>query len=223
MIQRMWPGGVQPETAQPVHPLARDTEVQARRETMTIESPMEVVIYVPYTGSVDWLYDRRGSQSGVEVVHGSDSCGRTDDAAGQGHLATDTRKARGTTLPRELDLNLNPTLEPIHSPRSARRANTRRRPPRAASTHAPGGTARAGAACRRGMSGHSDDRHGDLTRLDADVECAERHRDARAAGADAELSQRAGEAEAVDQAERERQLPARIDLARAPGSRDRQR
>ena len=51
MIQRMWPGGVQPETAQPYILSRRDTEVQARRETMTIESPMEVVIYVPTQGA----------------------------------------------------------------------------------------------------------------------------------------------------------------------------
>jgi N-sulfoglucosamine sulfohydrolase len=51
MIQRMWPGGVQPETAQPYILSRRDTEVQARRETMTIASPMEVVIYVPTQGA----------------------------------------------------------------------------------------------------------------------------------------------------------------------------
>jgi len=51
MIQRMWPGGVQPETAQPYILPRSDTEVQARRETMTIRSPMEVVIYVPTQGA----------------------------------------------------------------------------------------------------------------------------------------------------------------------------
>ncbi len=51
MIQRMWPGGVQPETAQPYILSRSDTEVQARRETMTIRSPMEVVIYVPTQGA----------------------------------------------------------------------------------------------------------------------------------------------------------------------------
>ncbi len=51
MIQRMWPGGVQPETAQPYILSRRDTEVQARRETMRIEGPMEVVIYVPTQGA----------------------------------------------------------------------------------------------------------------------------------------------------------------------------
>ena len=51
MIQRMWPGGAQPETAQPYILSRRDTEVQARRETITIDSPMEVVIYVPTQGA----------------------------------------------------------------------------------------------------------------------------------------------------------------------------
>jgi arylsulfatase A-like enzyme len=51
MIQRMWPGGVQPETAQPYILSRRETEVQARRESMTIQSPMEVVIYVPTQGA----------------------------------------------------------------------------------------------------------------------------------------------------------------------------
>jgi N-sulfoglucosamine sulfohydrolase len=51
MIQRMWPGGVQPETAQPYILSRRDTEVQARRESMTIQSPMEIVIYVPTQGA----------------------------------------------------------------------------------------------------------------------------------------------------------------------------
>ena len=51
MIQRMWPGGVQPETAQPYILSRRDTEVQARRESMTIQSPTEIVIYVPTQGA----------------------------------------------------------------------------------------------------------------------------------------------------------------------------
>jgi arylsulfatase A-like enzyme len=51
MIQRMWPGGVQPETAQPYILSRRDTEVQARRESMAIQSPMEIVIYVPTQGA----------------------------------------------------------------------------------------------------------------------------------------------------------------------------
>ncbi len=51
MIQRMWPGGAQPETAQPYVLSRRDTEVQARRESMAIQSPTEIVIYVPTQGA----------------------------------------------------------------------------------------------------------------------------------------------------------------------------
>ena len=51
MIQRMWPGGVQPETAQPYILSRRETEVQTRRQSMTVQSPMEVVIYVPTQGA----------------------------------------------------------------------------------------------------------------------------------------------------------------------------
>jgi hypothetical protein len=51
MIQRMWPGGVQPETAQPYILSRRETDVQSRRETMAIKPPMEVVIYVPTQGA----------------------------------------------------------------------------------------------------------------------------------------------------------------------------
>ena len=51
MIQRMWPGGVQPETARPYILSRRETDVQSRRETMAIQPPMEVVIYVPTQGA----------------------------------------------------------------------------------------------------------------------------------------------------------------------------
>ena len=51
MIQRMWPGGVQPETAQPYIVPRRELDAPSRRETMTIGAPMEVVIYVPTQGA----------------------------------------------------------------------------------------------------------------------------------------------------------------------------
>ena len=51
MIQRMWPGGVQPETAQPYIVPRRSTDAPARQESMAIEAPMEVVIYVPTQGA----------------------------------------------------------------------------------------------------------------------------------------------------------------------------
>ena len=51
MIQRMWPGGVQPETAQPYIVPRRTTDDPARQATMNIEGPTEVVIYVPTQGA----------------------------------------------------------------------------------------------------------------------------------------------------------------------------
>jgi hypothetical protein len=51
MIQRMWPGGVQPETAQPYIVARRELDAPARRDSMTIDAPMEVVIYVPTQGA----------------------------------------------------------------------------------------------------------------------------------------------------------------------------
>ena len=51
MIQRMWPGGVQPETAQPYIVSRRTTDAPNRPESMTVREPMEVVIYVPTQGA----------------------------------------------------------------------------------------------------------------------------------------------------------------------------
>ena len=51
MIQRMWPGGVQPVTAQPYVVPRRTTEVPERRPVMPAPAPMEVVIYVPTQGA----------------------------------------------------------------------------------------------------------------------------------------------------------------------------
>jgi arylsulfatase A-like enzyme len=51
MIQRMWPGGVQPHTAQPYIVRRRTTETPARDETMKVEGPTEVVVYVPTQGA----------------------------------------------------------------------------------------------------------------------------------------------------------------------------
>ena len=51
MIQRMWPGGVQPETAQPYIVPRRELDAPSRRESIAIKSPMEVVIYVPTQGA----------------------------------------------------------------------------------------------------------------------------------------------------------------------------
>ena len=51
MIQRMWPGGVQPETAQPYIVPRRTTEAPERQPTMKIDGPTEVVVYVPTQGA----------------------------------------------------------------------------------------------------------------------------------------------------------------------------
>jgi len=51
MIQRMWPGGVQPETAQPYIVARRELEAPSRRASMTVNAPVEVVIYAPTQGA----------------------------------------------------------------------------------------------------------------------------------------------------------------------------
>jgi N-sulfoglucosamine sulfohydrolase len=51
MIQRMWPAGEQPETAQPYIVPRRSTDDPTRQESMTIKEPTEFVIYVPTQGA----------------------------------------------------------------------------------------------------------------------------------------------------------------------------
>ena len=51
MIQRMWPGGVQPQTAQPYIVPRRSSGDPARVETQPFREPLEVVIYVPTQGA----------------------------------------------------------------------------------------------------------------------------------------------------------------------------
>jgi N-sulfoglucosamine sulfohydrolase len=51
MIQRMWPGGVQPETAQPYIVPRRELDAPSRRASIAVESPIEVVIYMPTQGA----------------------------------------------------------------------------------------------------------------------------------------------------------------------------
>jgi arylsulfatase A-like enzyme len=51
MVDRMWPGGIQPETAQPYIVPRRTTEGPERVATVKITAPMEVVIYVPTQGA----------------------------------------------------------------------------------------------------------------------------------------------------------------------------
>ena len=57
MIHRMWPGGVQPETAAP-YVLARRGQDLTRQPTLSFKEPTEVVIYVPTQGaSVGYTFD----------------------------------------------------------------------------------------------------------------------------------------------------------------------
>ena len=51
MIQRMWPGRIQPATAQPYIVPRRTTDAPARSASMKVEGPTEVVIYVPTQGA----------------------------------------------------------------------------------------------------------------------------------------------------------------------------
>ena len=51
MIQRMWPGGVQPETAQPYILPRRSTAAPTREKAILLPEAMEVVIYVPTQGA----------------------------------------------------------------------------------------------------------------------------------------------------------------------------
>ena len=52
MIQRMWPGGVQPETAQPyILPRRSGIDDLKRQPSLAIKEPLEVIIYVPTQGA----------------------------------------------------------------------------------------------------------------------------------------------------------------------------
>ena len=77
MIQRMWPGGVQPETAQPYILPRRTTD--AVRETVVHDhqGPMEVVIYVPTQGaSIGYTTEEGPTRSGGSTRDQSSSIGR---------------------------------------------------------------------------------------------------------------------------------------------------
>jgi arylsulfatase A-like enzyme len=51
MIDRMWPGGVQPQTATPYIVSRRSSDGPARRDAIAADGPVEVVIYVPTQGA----------------------------------------------------------------------------------------------------------------------------------------------------------------------------
>jgi hypothetical protein len=50
MVQRMWPGGVQPETGAP-YVVSRSAIELKRDSVLTLDAPGEVVIYVPTQGA----------------------------------------------------------------------------------------------------------------------------------------------------------------------------
>ncbi len=84
MIQRMWPGGVQPETAQPYIVLRRELDAPSRRASMAIDVPMEVVIYVPTQGASIGYTTEEGPGGEMAALHRADSRGRADDASREG-------------------------------------------------------------------------------------------------------------------------------------------
>ena len=84
MIQRMWPGGVQPETAQPYIVPRTAATPPARQESLAITAPTEVVIYVPTQGASIGYTTDTGADAEVEALHRPDSRAGADDAARQG-------------------------------------------------------------------------------------------------------------------------------------------
>ena len=84
MIQRMWPGGVQPETAQPYIVPRRELDAPSRAGAMAITAPTEVVIYVPTQGASIGYTTEDGPDGEVAALHRPDPVRRADDASRQG-------------------------------------------------------------------------------------------------------------------------------------------
>jgi hypothetical protein len=59
MIQRMWPGGIQPETAAPYIISRRSADVK-REPSLEVTGPTELVIYVPTQGASIGYTDDEG-------------------------------------------------------------------------------------------------------------------------------------------------------------------
>jgi N-sulfoglucosamine sulfohydrolase len=70
MIDRMWPGGVQPKTAQPYVVPRRSAESPARLKSMRIDAPTEVVIYVPTQGASIGYTSDEGSNPRWQLYDG---------------------------------------------------------------------------------------------------------------------------------------------------------
>jgi N-sulfoglucosamine sulfohydrolase len=75
MIDRMWPGGVQPETAQPLHRAAPDHCRSGPAGIFEDRGPNRVCRLRAHAGSLHRIHDRRGSDTGVAAVHGTNSRG----------------------------------------------------------------------------------------------------------------------------------------------------
>ena len=85
MIQRMWPGGIQPVTAQPYVADRRSTSVaDARRLDRDRRADGDRGLR-PDPGRVDRIHDRRWAGRRLAALHRPDSRHRRDDAARQGH------------------------------------------------------------------------------------------------------------------------------------------
>ena len=85
MIQRMWPGGVQPVTATPYIVPRRATARTERQDTIALSGPMEVVIYVPTQGASIGYTTDAGRGCEMAALYRSHPRSRTDDAAREGH------------------------------------------------------------------------------------------------------------------------------------------
>ncbi len=97
MIQRMWPGGVQPETAQPYILPRRTTDDPARQTSITIDGPTGDRHLRADAGRIDRLHHRGRDGAGVAALHRADPRRPADDAARQGdplRLQGERRDAR---------------------------------------------------------------------------------------------------------------------------------
>ena len=85
MIQRMWPGGVQPETAQPYIVPRRTTGCSVAAAVDDDQRADRGRHLRADSGRVDRLHDRRGTDAEWRLYTGPILVDRPDDAARQGH------------------------------------------------------------------------------------------------------------------------------------------
>ena len=85
MIQRMWPGGVQPETAQPYIVSRRDhRRPRHDQRQMKIDKPTEIVLYVPTQGASVGYTTEDGPAAKWRLYTGPILVDSANDAARQG-------------------------------------------------------------------------------------------------------------------------------------------